>query len=340
MPYYRPPIAGAVPESFVEAALAKTLGIAPALLPGFLCSWASYWTESWAQSPYLFLALALVYGFLHWHGRAIDGNIRRLSEAGWWHVKRPPGPKPDVSRVGPFERIARTLRGSGRLQEIRRVSIRWGVPTVAALFALYVLGTTAYRATIHREMVADGVCTTWLRANANVVPNWHDVSPAGESIALDPRTPCLATGLILEEGQRYHIEVDARGWKDGETDADPDGLSGIGSVAAPAFVGGIPARRHLALPWFTLVAEIRPDSDDVYPFTRTEFIWEAPRAGGLYLYVNDAINPGFQLTDLNVADLDGLPISEAEGASASSDAWYAFYLNNSGMATIMVQPVN
>ena len=81
-------------------------------------------------------------------------------------------------------------------------------------------------------------------------------------------------------------------------------------------MGGIPARRHLALPWFTLVAEIRPDSDDVYPFTRTEFIWEAPRAGGLYLYVNDAINPGIELTDLNVADADGLPISEAERASA------------------------
>ena len=114
MPYYRPPIAGAVPESFVEAALAKTLGIAPALLPVFSAPGPAT-GPSWAQSPYLFLALALVYGFLHWHSRAIDGNIRRLSEAGWWHVKRPPGPKPDVSRVGPFERIARTLRGSGRL---------------------------------------------------------------------------------------------------------------------------------------------------------------------------------------------------------------------------------
>ena len=41
-----------------------------------------------------------------------------------------------------------------------------------------------------------------------------------------------------------------------------------------------------------------------------------------------------------MADLDGLPISEAERASARSDAWYAFYLNNSGMATITVQPVN
>jgi hypothetical protein len=340
MPYYRPPIPGAVPESSIEAALAKTLGLAPAVLPGFLSSWAGYWTASWAQSPYLFLILAVVYGFLHWHSRAIDGNIRRLSEAGWWHVKRPPGPKPDLSRVGPFERIARTLRGSGRLQRLRRVSIRWGVPIVAALFGLYVLGTTAYRATIHREMVADGVCATWLRAHANGVPSWHNVSPAGESIALDTRTPCLATGLILQEGQRYRIEVDAKGWQDGETDADPDGLSGFRTLAQPALLGGIPARRHLALPWFTLIAQVRPDSDDVYPFTRTDFTWEAPRAGGLYLYVNDAINPGLELTGLNVAGLDGLPVSEAERASARSDAWYAFYLNNRGTATIRVRPVD
>jgi hypothetical protein len=338
MPYYRAPIPGAVPESTVEAALTKTLGLAPAVLPGFLGSWAGYWTASWAQSPYLFLVLAVVYGLLHWHSRSIDGNIRRLTEAGWWHVKRPPGPKPDVSRVGPFERIARTLRGSGRLQRIRRGSIRWGVPIVAAVFALYVLGTTVYRATLHREMVAGGVCATWLRSNA--APSWHDVSPAGDSITFDPRTPCLATGLILQEGQRYSIEVDARGWKDGETEADPDGLSGMGPLAEPAFLGGVPARRHLALPWFTLVAEIRPDSDDVFPFTRTEFIWEAPRAGGLYLYVNDAINPGVELADLNVADADGLPITEAERASAKSEAWYAFYLNNRGTATIRVRPVN
>jgi hypothetical protein len=169
------------------------------------------------------------------------------------------------------------------------------------------------------------------------VPSWHDISPAGESIVLDTRTPCLATGLILQEGQRYRIEVDARGWQDGETDADPEGLSGFRSLADPKFLGGIPARRHLALPWFTLVAEVRPDSDNVYPFTRTEFIWEPPRDGSLYLYVNDAINPGFELTDLNLAGFDGLPVSAAERASASSDAWYAFYLNNRGTATITIR---
>jgi hypothetical protein len=41
-----------------------------------------------------------------------------------------------------------------------------------------------------------------------------------------------------------------------------------------------------------------------------------------------------------VADADGLPITKAERASAKSDAWYAFYLNNRGTATITVRPVN
>ena len=31
--------------------------------------------------------------------RTIDANIRRLSEAAWWHVKQPPGSKPEVPPV-------------------------------------------------------------------------------------------------------------------------------------------------------------------------------------------------------------------------------------------------
>jgi hypothetical protein len=344
MPYYRPPIPGAVPESTVEAALANTLGLAPAVLPGFLGSWAGYWTASWAQSPYLFLVLAVVYGLLHWHSRAIDGNIRRLSEVAWWHVKQPPGAKPDVSRVGPFERFAHTLRGSGRLQRVRRVSIRWGVPIVAALFAQYVLVTTVYRATIHREMVAGGVCATWLQAQAAsgvAAPSLREPSPAGDAIAFDTRTPCLDTGLYLQAGQRYLIEVVVEDdWHDGSYPASISGLSGVAHLLNPAFMAGIPSRRNLFLPWFSLIGEIGRDSGQTFPITRDSLVIRPNQSGRLYLYVNDAINPGLELTGLNVAGLDGLPVSAAERASARNDAWYAFYLNNSGTARITVRPVN
>ena len=94
MPYYRPPIPGAVPEGVAETLLAKALGWLPALLPGSLGSWAGYWTEAWAQSPYWFGTLAVIYGWLLWHSRTVDANIRRLSEAAWWHVKQPPAISP------------------------------------------------------------------------------------------------------------------------------------------------------------------------------------------------------------------------------------------------------
>ncbi len=336
MPLYRPPIPGAVPEGLAEAALAKAFGWVPALLPGALSSWASYWTETWAQSPFWFGFLAIVYGALQWHSRAIEGKTRRLSEAAWWHVKRPAGGKPDVPGAGPFEWLAARWRRSGPLQRARQFSLRWGVPVLAAVLGLYVLAGTAYRFAVHLPSVGDGVCTTWLRTQAT-----NGAAPPGlrakDTIAFDTRAPCLATGLTLQEGQRYVIEVDTKNWKDGDHDADQRGLAGFGSVANPVFVARIPARRHLTLPWFTLVGEISRDSGAVFPLHRGRVVLEPTRTGQLYLYVNDAIN-GLGLDhDINVRDIDGLPISDAERTSGKSSAWYADYLDNAGVATITVR---
>jgi hypothetical protein len=66
--------------------------------------------------------------------------------------------------------------------------------------------------------------------------------------------------------------------------------------------------------------------------------WTAPQSGRLYLYVNDAINPGLELGELNLAEPDGLPITPEERQSGRSRAWYANYLNNAGTATITITP--
>jgi hypothetical protein len=65
-------------------------------------------------------------------------------------------------------------------------------------------------------------------------------------------------------------------------------------------------------------------------------VLEPAQPGRLYLYVNDAINPGLELAGLNVADADGLPISPEERQNRKSSAWYANYLNNAGTALIRV----
>ena len=185
MPYYRPPIPGAEPDGFAEAALARGLGWLPALLPGSFGAWAGYWTEAWAQSPIWFAVLVVVYGWLLWHSRVIDRNTRRFAEAGWWRVKGLPGDEPELPGAGVFERLASRWRRSRELRRFRRFSVRWGVPVLAAVFGTYLLAGMIYRVAVHLPSVGDGVCATWLRAQdlgSVEAPGLRPVSAAGPPI--------------------------------------------------------------------------------------------------------------------------------------------------------------
>ena len=349
MPYYRPALPGAVPESLAETIVAMAFGWLPALLPGSLGAWAGYWTDAWAQSPWWFGGLAAIYGLLLWHSGAIDAKIRRLSEAAWWNLKQLPGNRPPEPPIGPFEWLARQWRRSSLLRSFHRQSVRWGVPVLAAAFSTFLVAGAIYRVALHLPAVGDGVCQEWLavQKQADIPrPMALAASLGPTTIALDTRVPCLDTGLRLEAGQRYVIEVTGadgkalRGadWRDAGYSAGPSGLADISFLGDPAYLGGFAARRHLALPWFALVAEIGRDSGQVFPLSRTRVTWTAPQSGRLYLYVNDAINPGLELGELNLAEPEGLPITPEERQTRRSSAWYANYLNNAGTAIITISP--
>ena len=341
MPLYRPPIPGAAPEGFAETVLSEAFGWLPALLPGFVGSWAGYWTETWAQSPLWFGVLALVYVWLLWQSRKVDAKVRRLSETSWWHVKQPPGSKPELPRVGVFEWLARRWRGSAPLQRFHRLSVRRAVPILAAVVGVSVIGGAAYRVAVHLPSVGGGVCTAWLEAltqNGAAKPTARQAGDGAIHVAFDTRMPCIDTGVWLNPGRRYVIDVtDVKGWKDASHAAGAAGLAGLQYLLQPAYLGGIAARRDLALPWFTLVGEVGRDSGNTFPLHRDRVVLKPTQPGRLYLYVNDAINPGLELTDLNLADADGLPITPAERQSGRSSAWYANYLNNAGTAIIRVK---
>ncbi|MGI9500768.1 MAG: hypothetical protein ACR2P3_12055, partial [Geminicoccaceae bacterium] len=92
-----------------------------------------------------------------------------------------------------------------------------------------------------------------------------------------------------------------------------------------AFTLSLPTRRHLSIPWFTLMGEIGKDSGQAFPINRSNFTFRAQASGPLYIYVNDGIN------------VPGLSIPNARGnASRSVDAAYA---NNLGKAVIEIEPV-
>jgi hypothetical protein len=216
--------------------------------------------------------------------------------------------------------------------------MRWGVPILASVLGVFLIGGAFYRVAVHLPSVGGAVCKTWLEAlsqNGAAKPIARD---GAASIAFDTRTPCTDTGMWLETGRRYVIDVtDVKGWQDASYAAGAAGLSGLEYLLEPAYLGGIAARRDLSLPWFTLVGEIGRDSGRTFPLHRNRVVLKPTEPGRLFLYVNDAINPGLELAGLNVADADGWPITPEERQSGRSSAWYANYLNNTGTATIRVR---
>ncbi len=110
---------------------------------------------------------------------------------------------------------------------------------------------------------------------------------------------CTPTGIMLEEGKRYLIEVKAREprWHDASIKTSP---AGFRSWEAPGWrkavmVAAVPLRRELIRPWFRVVARIGgvggeesfldPDPKD----QSIEEVLRATRDGELFLFVNDAV---------------------------------------------------
>jgi uncharacterized protein (DUF2235 family) len=312
MPYVWPAIPGGEVDvdNRLQSALSWTFGLLPLLLPGVVGTWAAWWTDAWTQSAGWFVPMAILYGFLLWHSRTIDNNKHRLSELVWWPIKRCPKPTPPTPGVGFFERLAGKLRHIGWLNQLRRLTVTQVVPVLTLLGVGCILAGAIYRTGWHMPAVDGGICARSLPSlpSAPARPN--------ERVTIPFQTikPCVDAGIELLADRRYQVDIEAQGWND---DGYPAGIEGLAGLARfrPGFVAAIPARRHLALPWFVLVGEIGRDSGKVFPVNRQHFVFVPPHSGRLYLYVNDAI--------------DGI-----------GELWNTYYLNNAGTATITLRPLD
>ncbi len=326
MPYYAPPIPGMEPEDTAQNILAGIFDRLSVFLPTF----AEYWTDTWAQNPRRFLFLTAGLLIVLWHRRNIAANTQRLAEAAWWHCRKYAGKPPDVSAVRFFEALANRFRQSRVAKWLYRAWITWLLPGMflALLFCFAVF--IAFRMLVHYPAVHGGVCskpgaTAVTSPAVEYIDSGTGASSGKTVIHYSPRNHCQDTGLILHAGQPYKVDIeieDTQSWMDGQYKAGIDGLKHFTDRFTLPFLGGLPARRKLSLPWFTLIAEIGRDSGDVFPMNQTSFTFKPKRTGRLYLYVNDAINSL------------GLPIDI--GTGTPSRAWNAFYLNNKGEAKVTI----
>ena len=321
-PYFWPPIRGMEtpacdrfdPACWLEKALSGVFDLFAAYLPAGL----DYWLDGWAQSPVAFAVLVVAYLVVTRHRRRIAGNTQELTEAGWWHVKWPNGQAAHIRTVGLFEKTARLLRRSNVMRSLHWLGIRWLLPWTAALVALLVVAVAGYRLIVHTPFAAQGLC-------AKALGDQRAAASSGQPVIRIPFATdkvCIDTGVDLRSGRRYDVTVEiGEAWMDASI---PAGIAGFESFWARfkwPMPLGFPARRHLSMPWFTLIGEIGRDSGDIFPIKRPTFTFRPATSGRLYLYVNDAINAG-------AFDLAAFGLGQD---------WSTYYANNKGTATIMVR---
>lgn len=327
LPLYRPPIPGLKLSGF-QSFIGWFLERLDPILPAFLDKWSA----AWAQSPYLFAVLVLIIAGLIAYARRVARVIHRLAEAGWWPVKQHPGDVPIIPEAGLFERFAEWIRNLALAKRLHRYSDK-ALPYVALLAVLYVLLGAAYRLGIHDPLVRHGICN---RAETVRVTG----AGFGKEFQFDTRTPCLDTGLSLVAGKNYTIDLgSAENWRDLDTPASHSGLTHWYSRFHPVFLAALPARRHLSVPWFGLIGEIGLDSGEILPLRIDKTSFRAPASGKLYLYVNDAINALALAVRSKPGENTGSFCRHETvetGESAISTEWCAFYTNNHGIASVVV----
>ncbi|MGI9450626.1 MAG: DUF2235 domain-containing protein, partial [Geminicoccaceae bacterium] len=281
LPHFRPPTHG-----LMRKGMSSWLGWFFDRFSSILPNFSSYWTEAWVQAPICFLggviSLITFYIWSAW----VKNNIQEVAETGWWHFKdhrsQPPNIKPGI-----FEKAATWIRSREESRRIysflKHIALPVGFSAIVAIIAI----GAVYRVFLHYPAIKDGACVFLEEKDQSSGKGMAEAGDEGANLTVgetrdfSTKYPCFPTGMTLEKGQHYEISVytypkampkghDEPGeiakiiieigqgmtWRDLDIPAGTDGLDGFWQIFNPILVFATPARRHLSLPWFTLMGEI------------------------------------------------------------------------------------
>jgi uncharacterized protein (DUF2235 family) len=306
------------------------------LLRTFLPEMAEPWVEFYQNRPLQLLVLAaLITIFMYRSSRlrqAIADDMRQI----WSGTVALPRTK--VRPSEPPHDWAYRLRSSRPYREAFNALTRHVLPFVFGFGCLAALLLIA-AGTVNRIAFAAAGASGWICSSQSPRAAW-DGTP--RTIDLPSNTLCLPTGLELQKGQRYRVEIllpdndaipwDER-WRDKGTQVDTP--AGFSSGRHPIFVASLPFRRVLTARWFVPMVRV---GDHLAEYHRLNQIEEVPTSAA------DASLPSQQRRTQVRGFAEFTPTFTGPMFLFVNDAvlpfrWEALYSNNRGSAKVTITAI-
>lgn len=256
------------------------------MVKSFLPDFTQPWIDGYARSPGSFVLLVLLVGGLMWWGTRIAWRISVNMGTIWRGVPAAPSGLPND-----FIYRLRTSRPYIAFHE--RIKYRWA-PAFFALLLVYLGLCLASHLLFNMQDVAGLTCVE----SAETRQLERKGATSGP-IRFNTSDFCKATGIMVEKGARYLIEIKpVQEWSD---DGIAVPLGGFSPEHPPSWyqrlklAAFVPLRRETTQDWFHVVLRygrvggeetfILPDPDD--PYLQAPI--RATRDGELFVFVNDAV---------------------------------------------------
>jgi hypothetical protein len=165
-----------------------------------------------------------------------------------------------------------------RLRSHRLYRSAFGWVTQTAFPFVFGIGSLAAIALVAFGTANRGVFAA-MSASGTVCVNQgqpHEVSETWEPVRLPSNALCLPTGLVLQQGQRYRVEVELPEnapvvqWRDASVRVDTP--AGFSSGQGAVFMAFLPFRRVLTARWFVPVVRIGNQLAEYHPLNEIEEI--------------------------------------------------------------------
>jgi len=283
------PLAGQEGQSLERGALTRAVLALGELLPSLASPWVRYYA---AYPEWLFGGLIILFG-LSRSGSRLQSRICDRMRRIWLQVTSPSASDAELDAIAlPSDRLYR-MRSSRWYQGLFAVLRRKLLPNGFGLLILAGLAVAVVRLPFEAASAAGFLC----QESDGVTP--LGLNAASRPIEFESAQLCAATGLRLDAGARYRIDLalpKSGVWQDANIDAPfPAGFTGTSSRLSlwhqGVFLLSTPLRREWSGNWFVPFARVGEAGIEHHRLSAMSNEITPVTSGELFLFVNDLIAP-------------------------------------------------